>query len=411
MVNQTKNKKEIEKMKKIVILADGSADEPIEILGGKTPLMAAHTPNIDALCKMGATGLLKSVPDTLSPGSEVANMMIMGYDAETYYEGRGVLEAAALGIDIEESDLVMRCNLITTEGEILVNHSAGHISTEEADKLIKALNENIGSDEIRFYTGVSYRHVLVIKNGGNEIPVCTPPHDVPGKEFKNYLPSAESDIADKLINIILRSRDILNDHPVNKARREKGKPAANMAWPWSPGHKPAMPSLKELYGIESGAVISAVDLIHGLARFAGMDSIHVEGATGLYDTNYKGKAEAAIKALETHEYVYLHIEAPDEAGHEGDVDLKIRTIEDIDRYVAGPVLEYALKSSEPVAVALLPDHPTPCDIRTHTRTPVPFVIYKPGTEPDGVTEFNEETVKQGRYGTIYGTEFTELLNS
>jgi 2,3-bisphosphoglycerate-independent phosphoglycerate mutase len=398
-------------MKKIVILADGSADEPIEMLGGKTPLMAAHTPNIDTLCKMGTTGLLKSVPDSLPPGSEVANMMIMGYDAETYYQGRGVLEAAALGIDIEESDLVMRCNLITTEADTLVNHSAGHISTEEADMLIQALNENIGNDDIRFYTGVSYRHVLVIKNAGKELPECTPPHDVPGKKFSKYLPSGKGEIVEKLNSLILRSKDILNDHPVNKAREEAGKPAANMAWPWSPGHKPAMPSLKELYGIESGAVISAVDLIHGLARFAGMDSIHVDGATGLYDTNYKGKAEAAIKALQKYEYVYLHIEAPDEAGHEGDVDLKIRTIEDIDRYVAGPVLEYALKSSEPVAVALLPDHPTPCKIRTHTRTPVPFIIYKPGTVPDEVTEFNEETVKQGHGGTIYGTEFMKLLNS
>jgi len=398
-------------MKKIVILADGSADEPIEKLGGKTPLMAAYTPNIDKLCRLGATGLLKSVPESLSPGSEVANMMIMGYDAETYYQGRGVLEAASLGINIEESDLVMRCNLITTEGKTLINHSAGHISTEEADKLIQALNENIGSDDIRFYTGVSYRHVLVIKNAGNELPVCTPPHDVPGKEFKKYLPAADGEIADKLHDIILRSRDILEGHPVNTARKAKGKPVANMAWPWSPGHKPAMPSLKELYGIESGAVISAVDLIHGLAKFAGMDSIHVEGATGLYDTNYKGKAEAAIKALNKYEYVYLHIEAPDEAGHEGDVDLKIKTIEDIDKYVAGPVLKYALNSSEPIAVAVLPDHPTPCDIRTHTRNPVPFIIFKTGAEPDGVADYNEDTVKQGRFGTIYGTEFMKLLNS
>ena len=398
-------------MKKIVILADGSADEPIEELGGKTPLEAADTPNIDRLCKLGATGLLKSVPDTLAPGSEVANMMIMGYDAETYYEGRGVLEAAALGIDIEESDLVMRCNLITTDGDILVNHSAGHISTEEADELIKALNENLGGDDIRFYTGVSYRHVLVLKNAGKGVPACTPPHDVPGQEFSKHLPSGDAEIVKKLNDIILRSREILDGHPVNTARRKAGKPAANMAWPWSPGHKPAMPSLKELYGIESGAVISAVDLIHGLARFAGMDSIHVEGATGLYDTNYKGKAEAAIKALDKYEYVYLHIEAPDEAGHEGDVKLKIRTIEDIDKYVAGPVLDFALNSSEPVTVALLPDHPTPCSIRTHTRTPVPFIIYKPGQKPDEVNEYNEETVKQGRYGTIYGTEFMKLLNS
>ena len=397
-------------MKKIVILADGSADEPVEKLGGKTPLMVAKTPNIDRLCRMGATGLLQSVPESLSPGSEVANMTIMGYDAETYYEGRGVLEAAALGLEIEDDDLVMRCNLISTDGDILVNHSAGHISTEKADKLIHALNEEIGIDNIKFYTGVSYRHVLVIKNAGKELPECTPPHDVPEQPFAQHLPKGGKDISEKLKDIIIKSREILEEHPVNIERKKNGKVAANMAWPWSPGHKPAMPSLKGLYGIESGAVISAVDLIHGLARFAGIKSVHVKGATGLYDTNYKGKAEAAMDNIKKYEYVYLHIEAPDEAGHEGDAGLKIKSIEDIDNYIVGPLLDFTQKFDEPVAIAFLPDHPTPCELRTHTRTPVPFIIYKPGINPDDVTEYNEETAKKGSYGNIYGTEFMKLLN-
>ncbi len=398
-------------MKKIVILADGLADEPIKELNGKTPVMVAETPNIDRLCKLSSTGLLHSVPESLPPGSEVANMTIMGYDAEKYYEGRGVLEAAALGIDIGDKDLVMRCNLITIEGDILVNHSAGHISTREANDLIDLLNEKIGDKNVHFYTGVSYRHVLVIKNVRDDKLQCTPPHDIPGKQLSGFMPKSENDskVALKLQEIMLKSKSILENHVVNVKRKEMGKPIANMAWPWSPGHKPAMPTLKELYGINSGVVISAVDLIHGLARFAGLESIFVDGATGLYDTNYRGKADAAIDALKKHDYVYLHIEAPDEAGHEGDVKLKIRTIEDIDRYVVAPVLDYALSTAEPVSIAFLPDHPTPCEKRTHTREPVPFAIYNPGKEPDDVTEFNEYSVEKGSLGTIYGVEFMELL--
>ncbi len=399
-------------MKKIVILADGLADERIKELEDKTPVMVANTPNIDRLCSMASTGLLQSVPESLPPGSEVANMTIIGYDAEKYYEGRGVLEAAALGIDIDKNDLAMRCNLITTDGDILINHSAGHISTEEADMLIEALNEKIGDENVRFYTGVSYRHVLVIKNVRDDKLYCTPPHDIPGKQFEGFLPKGgESSLVSALLHkIMLSSKEVLESHPVNIERTKKGKPVANMVWPWSPGHKPAMPSLKKLYGIDSGAVISAVDLIHGLAKFAGLKSIFVDGATGLYDTNYSGKADAAIEAMGEHDYVFLHIEAPDEAGHEGDVNLKIKTIEDIDRYVVGKVLDYALNSNEPVSVAFLPDHPTPCEKRTHTRSPVPFAIYKPGQKPDGVKEFNEYSVEKGSLGSIYGTEFMELLN-
>ncbi len=399
-------------MKKIVILADGLADERIKELGDKTPVMVANTPNIDRLCSMASTGLLQSVPDSLPPGSEVANMTIIGYDAETYYEGRGVLEAAALGIDVADEDLVMRCNLITTDGDILVNHSAGHISTEEAGELIDRLNEKIGDERIQFYTGVSYRHVLVIKGVRDDKLYCTPPHDIPGKQFEDFLPK-EGDttiVSELLKKIMALSKEVLENHPVNLERARRGKSVANMVWPWSPGHKPAMPSLKELYGIESGAVISAVDLIHGIARFAGLKSIFVEGATGLYDTNYTGKADAAIEAMKEHDYLFLHIEAPDEAGHEGNAKLKIKTIEDIDKYVVARVLDYALNSGEPVSVAFLPDHPTPCEKRTHTRSLVPFAIYKSGQKPDGVKEFNEYSVQEGGLGSIYGTEFMKLLN-
>jgi 2,3-bisphosphoglycerate-independent phosphoglycerate mutase len=397
-------------MKYLVILADGLADEPLESLNGQTPVMAANTPNIDKLCSLSKTGLLKTVPDTLHPGSEVANMTIMGYDAEKYYEGRGVLEAAALGVQLEEDDLVFRCNLVTADEGVLVNHSAGHISTEEAKQLITFLNEKLGNDYVQFHSGVSYRHVLIMKHLKGPVD-CTPPHDVPGEAIQGILPKSktEKNTAYLLSKLMLSSKAILEKHPVNLERKRQGKPMANMIWPWSPGHRPAMPTLLELYGLSSGAVISAVDLVHGLGRLAGLTSVFVEGATGLYDTNYSGKAQAALKALETHDYVYLHIEAPDEAGHEGDVALKIRTLEDIDRLVVGPVMKSLMNGGEEVTIAFLPDHPTPCAIRTHTRTAVPFVMYKPGQKADNVSEYNEFSVEQGGYGKLAGTEFMSLL--
>ncbi len=398
-------------MKYLVILADGFADQPIERLGYKTPMMVAHTPHIDKLCQQACCGTLKTVPDTLHPGSEVANMTIMGYDAETYYQGRGVLEATALGISIQPDDLVFRCNLVTEHHGQLINHSGGHVSSEEAHQLIQVLNEQLGSNRVQFYPGVSYRNVLVIKNGLNGI-ACTPPHDVPGALVKTIMPTAElaaHETVQLLRELMLSSRDILTDHPVNLKRQMKGKPLANMIWPWSPGYKPQMPSLKELYGIEKGAVISAVDLIHGLGHLAGLESIYVEGATGLFDTNYSGKAEAALQALASNEYVFLHIEAPDEAGHEGDVELKIKTLEDIDQLVVAPILEYLEKHNEELTVALLPDHPTPCEIRTHTREHVPFLISRPGVPGDGVQEYNEESVKKGNIGFLNQTEFMKYL--
>jgi 2,3-bisphosphoglycerate-independent phosphoglycerate mutase len=399
-------------MKYLVILADGFADLPIERLGGKTPMMAANTPHIDQLCQMSRCGTLKTVPDSLHPGSEVANMTIMGYDAETYYQGRGVLEAAALGIELEPDDLAFRCNLVSEEKGVLLNHSAGHISTEEAGQLIDALNNALGNDQIQFYTGVSYRHVMVIKGGKNGVQ-CTPPHDVPGELVETILPKPGNgnETVSIIRELMFRSNDLLNNHPVNVKRRKEGKSVANMIWPWSPGYRPQMPTLKEMYGLESGVVISAVDLIHGLGKLGGLQSIFVEGATGLYDTNYAGKAEAAINALKEHQYVFLHIEAPDEAGHEGDVELKIRTLEDIDRFVVAPVLDYLKEDKGELSVAFTPDHPTPCEIRTHTRDHVPFMIFTPGQEPDNVEVYNEDSAKDGSLGFVDQTDFMHLFLS
>ncbi|MCU4157251.1 cofactor-independent phosphoglycerate mutase [Carboxylicivirga sp. A043] len=400
-------------MQYLVILADGFADEPIERLGGKTPMMVAKTPHIDALCKLSRCGTLKTVPDSLHPGSEVANMTIMGYDAEKYYQGRGVLEATALGLDIEPADLVFRCNLVTVEQAKLQNHSAGHISTEEAEQLIASLNEYLGSERVQFYTGVSYRHVMVIK-GGQEGVQCTPPHDVPGEYVETVLPKPmESNDTVKLLRqLMFASNELLSNHPVNVRRHAEGKPVANMIWPWSPGFKPQMPSINEMYGLNKGAVISAVDLIHGLGKLGGLQSIFVEGATGLYTTNYSGKAEAALKALdEGHDYVFLHIEAPDEAGHEGDVELKIRTLEDIDAKVVKPVLTYLEENKEDISVAFLPDHPTPCEVRTHTREHVPLMIYRPQAPADGVKVYDEQSVKAGSIGFLNQTEFMQVFLS
>lgn len=395
-------------MKHIIILGDGMADEPIASLGGLTPLQYAQTPYMDELARQGVTGRLKTVADGFHPGSEVANMAVLGYDLPTVYEGRGVLEAASIGVELQPGDMAMRCNLICVEGEILKNHSAGHITTEEADELIRYLNEQLGSEQVHFYTGVSYRHLLVIK-GGDKRVACTPPHDVPLHPFRPLLVKAEvpeaQATADLLNELILRSQELLKNHPVNLRRQAEGKDMANSIWPWSPGYRPAMRTLKEMYGFERGVVISAVDLIRGIGVYAGLKVLHVEGATGLYDTNYEGKAQAALEALKENDFVYLHIEASDEAGHEGDVALKIKTIENLDRRVVGPIYEAVKQWDEPVAIAVLPDHPTPCAVRTHTNQPVPFLIWKPGEAPDGVTRFDEFAVAEGKYGVLEKDQF------
>lgn len=399
-------------MKHIIILGDGMADEPIEELGGKTPLQYAHTPYMDKLAAMGQTGLLQTVAPGFHPGSEVANMAVLGYDLPKVYEGRGVLEAASIGVELQPGEIAMRCNLVCIEGEILKNHSSGHITTEEADELIRFLNEKLGSEQVKFYTGVSYRHLLVLKTGDKRLN-CTPPHDVPLHPFRPLMVKAEvpeaEETAGLLNDLILKSQELLKDHPVNKRRIALGKDPANSIWPWSPGSRPAMDTMQQMYGIGSASVISAVDLIRGIGVYAGLKVIQVEGATGLYDTNYEGKAEAALEALKTDDFVYLHVEASDEAGHEGDVNLKVKTIEYLDQRAIRIIYEATKDWKEPVAIAVLPDHPTPCVIRTHTNAPVPFLIYKPGATPDPVQVFDEFSVKEGKYGLLKEDEFIKAF--
>lgn len=397
-------------MKYIIILGDGMSDYTIPALGNKTPLMAANTPYIDKLCKMGRTGLLQTVPLDMPPGSEIANLAVLGYDVKKVFQGRGVLEAASMGVDLDETDLGLRCNIICIENEKIKNHSAGHITNEEAFELIQTLQNELGNEKIKFYPGVSYRHLLVIKNGINDIK-CTPPHDVPGTLYKDVMVkslSGKSNTADLLNNLIQRSQQILSEHPVNKKRIANGKDPGNSIWPWSPGNRPQMKTLQELYGV-NGAIISAVDLLYGIGKYAGMKAIKVEGATGLYNTNYEGKAKAAVEALKDVDLVYLHIEASDEAGHEGNYELKTKTIEYLDSRVIKYILEETEKIDEDVAIALLPDHPTPCILRTHTHDPVPFIIYHPGEKPDSVEHYNEEETKNGFYGLIKGDEFIKAF--
>ncbi len=399
-------------MKYIIVLGDGMADEPLKNYGGKTPLQMANKPEIDRLAKLGRCGRLVTVPASMHPGSEIANMSVLGYDVASVFEGRGTLEAASMGVNLEEGDLAMRCNLICIDGENIKNHSAGHISNEESHVLIDFLNEKLGSDKVIFHKGVSYRHLLVIKGGKKQL-ICTPPHDVPGKPYVNYLVKAagfEAEETAVLLNeLIAKSMVLLKGHPINQKRKAAGKDVANSIWPWSPGYKPKMPTLKEMYGINRSAVISAVDLIQGIGVYAGMDVINVDGATGLSDTNYEGKAQATIDALKDHDLVYLHVEASDEAGHEGNVELKTKTIEYLDQRVVKYLVEETSKMDEPVAIAVLPDHPTPCATTVHTKDPVPFIIYKPGVEPDGVEAYDEFTVQQGSYGLIHGADFIKAL--
>ncbi len=402
-------------MKYIIILGDGMADWPVKEFGGKTILQNARKPYMDMLARKGRTGMLKTVPDGFHPGSEVANMTVMGYDVTKSFEGRGVLEAANIGVDIKPGQMGMRCNIICIENGLIKNHSAGHITTPEADELIKALDKELGTDKVHFHTGIQYRHLLVVDGGRKEL-ICTPPHDVPGQPFKDLMikaatPDAQP-TADLLNDLILRSQEILSKHPVNLKRVAEGKDPANSIWPWSPGYRPSMQPISELYpNVRRSSVISAVDLIKGIGHYAGMKVIDVEGATGLFDTNYEGKAQAAIDALKTDDFVYVHVEAPDEAGHEGNFTLKNRTVEDLDSRLIGPIYEEVSKWNEPVAIAVLPDHPTPCAHRTHTSDPIPFLIYAPGMEADSVTAFDEEFCKQGGYGNIEGTEFTKIFLS
>lgn len=403
-------------MKHLIILGDGMADVPCIELGGLTPIEAASTPALDELARKGRNGLLATVPEGFAPGSEIAHLSLLGYDVSKVYEGRGVLEAASMGVDIGPDEMALRCNLICiTPDGIIKNHSAGHISSEEAAELIQTLNDELSDGRASFYPGVSYRNLLKIKNGDKRIR-CVPPHDVPGHKASDEMITAEvekaQETADYINRLILRSQEILANHRVNIKRVAEGKDPANSIWPWSPGYKPAMKTFKELFGIPKGYVISAVDLIMGLGVYAGLTPIHVEGATGLYDTNYEGKVKAALAALKNGaDFVFLHIEASDEAGHEGDALLKKKTVEDLDHRVVAPILQHLKDFDDEIAVALLPDHPTPCKIRTHSSDPIPFVIWRSDVEPDAVTVYSEREAAKGGYGLLKDNEFiTEFLS-
>lgn len=397
-------------MKYIIVLGDGMADEPIEALENKTPLQAVSKPAIDWVAAHGRSGMLATVPAGFAPGSEIANLSVLGYDVPKVFEGRGSLEAASMGVKIEDGEMAMRCNLITIEDGKIKNHSAGHISNAEAAELIAFLQKELGGEDVNFFPGVSYRHLLKIKGGSKRI-VTTPPHDVPGTPYKDVLVRAADTngepTARQLNELIERSMTLLENHPVNLARKAAGKDPANSIWPWSPGYRPQMQTLMQRYGIGSGVVISAVDLIKGIGVYAGLESIDVEGATGLYNTNYEGKAQAAIEALRTHDFVFLHIEASDEAGHEGDVALKMKTIEYLDRRIVKPILDAVSTWDEPVSIAILPDHPTPCALRTHTSKPIPFTIYRTNEPGDEVQAFDEFAARKGSYGDLSGDQFME----
>ncbi|MCQ2350586.1 MAG: cofactor-independent phosphoglycerate mutase [Paludibacteraceae bacterium] len=399
-------------MKSIIILGDGMADEPISKLGGKTVIEAAKTPYMDMLAKKGRCGIFATVPDGFKPGSEIANMEVLGYSVAKCFEGRGSLEAASMGVNIEPGEMAMRCNLICIEGENIKNHSAGYISTEEAKVLIDFLQEKLGGGIFSFHSGITFKHLLKMKGGDKRI-TCTPPHDVPGTPYRSVMIKANcqeaQETADKLNELTLKSMQLLKDHPINKKRIAEGKDPANSIWVWSPGYKPSMNTLAQKYGIKSGSVISAVDLIKGIGVYAGLKSIDVKGATGLYDTNYEGKAQAAIEALKTDDFVFLHVEASDEAGHEGDIDLKVKTVEYLDSRIIGPIYEAVKDWKEPVTIAVLPDHPTPCAIRTHTNKPVPFIIYRPGMTPDDTEFYSEKEAQKGAYGLISGEQFIKLV--
>ena len=389
-------------MKYILIIGDGMADYPIPELGNKTPLEVAQKPNMDSIAAKGQNGLLNTIPDGLSAGSDVAILSVLGYDPKQFYTGRGPFEAVSKAIQLEENDIAFRCNLITEKNGKIVDYSAGHITNEESHELIEALKLNSEkADEIELHSGLDYRHFLILRNSPEALQVeCVPPHDAIGTKISKILPKAQSEKAKKTANLlrqtIVTSKAILETHPINIKRQKNGKNPGNMIWPWGGGKKPSLPSFKEKYQINS-AVISAVDLVKGIGIFAGMEVINVPGATGLFNTNYEGKADYAIKALERNDMVVVHVEAPDEAGHIKDYRLKIKTIEDLDKRLLGRILK-GLK--EPYGIAILPDHPTPIAIGTHTKDAVPFVIYSPFIERDKVMKFDEISARNGAYGLI-----------
>ena len=410
-------------MKHIIILGDGMADHAVERLGGKTLLQYANIEYMDQLAHEGRCGRLITVPEGFPPGSEVANTAILGYDLNKVYEGRGPLEAASIGYEMAHDDFASRCNIITLEDGRIITHNGGNLQTEDADILIKYLNEHLGSDRVRFITGIQYRHLLVIKGGSKHI-VCNPPHDHPNEEWRPLLVSAEADApveegrmtaqetADLINDLILKSQELLAQHPFNIERAKRGERQANSIWPWSGGYRPEMKTISDTYPqVKSGAVISAVDLIRGIGHYAGLKKIFVNGATGLADTNYEGKAAAAIEALRKYDFVFLHVEASDEAGHDGDLELKVKTIEYLDKRIVKPIYEEVKTWDEPVCIAVLPDHPTPVEMRIHVNEPVPFLIWYPGIEADDVERYDEVSCVSGCYGLLRLQQFMQTLMS
>lgn len=412
------------------------ADHRVERLGGKTPLQYADTPYMDMLARQGRCGRLVTVPDGFLPGSEVANSSILGYDQHKVYEGRGPLEAAGIGYNLQQGDLAMRCNIISMEGGRIKNHHGGHLATDEGRRLTDWLEEKLGGADVHFVKGIQYRHLLIIK-GGNKHVECAPPHDHLNDEWKKLKARPETgydfeadaegkyyidaggrrhkrkspqETADLINRLTEESQQLLAGHQLNGERRARGEDMANSIWPWGGGYRPSMQTMAEMYPqIRRGAVITAVDLIRGIGRYAGLRNIIVEGATGLADTDYEGKAQAAIEALRTDDFVFLHVDASDEAGHDGDLRLKIKTIEDFDRRIVGPIYNEVKTWAEPVSIAVMPDHPTPVEIRTHVNDPVPFLIHYPGIEPDGVQTYDEQSCMEGSYGLLRPGQFMETF--
>ena len=410
-------------VKRIIILGDGMADHPVERLGGKTLLQAADKPMMDLLARKGRCGRLITVPEGFPPGSEVANTAILGYDLNKVYEGRGPLEAASIGYEMADDDMAIRCNIITLEDGKIITHNGGNLQTDEASVLIDYLNEHLATDKVRFVCGIQYRHLLIIKGGSKHI-VCNPPHDHPGEQWNKLLVIPEKDAptepgrmspretADLINDLILRSQELLAKHPLNIERAKKGQRQANSIWPWSGGYRPSMETIASLFPqVKSGAVISAVDLIKGIGHYAGLRIIEVEGATGLADTNYEGKAAAAIEALKKDDFVFVHVEATDEAGHDGDLDLKLHAINYLDQRLIRPIYEAAAKGEfgEPVCIAVLPDHPTPVELRIHVNEPVPFLIWHANIEADKVETYDEVACVTGSYGLLKLDEFIKTF--
>lgn len=399
-------------MKYIVLLCDGMADLPREDLPGKTPMGTASKPNMDKLAKVSEIGMVKTVADSLKPGSDVANLSVLGYDPAVYYSGRSPLEAGSIGIDMKPTDVSFRCNLVTLSDEedyaqkTMTDYCAGDISTAEAKELIKFIREKLGNEEFSFYSGVSYRHCLIWDKGTLDIGALTPPHDITGRKITDYLGVNEN--GKKLLEMMRKSYDLLKDHPVNKKREEKGLRPANSIWLWGEGVRKELTSFEEKYGLK-GAMISAVDLLKGIGKFTGMKVIDVEGATGYIDTNFGGKAKAAIDSLKSgSDFVYIHVEAPDECGHRFETENKVKSIELIDELILGPILKEF--DGEEIRVLICPDHPTPLALKTHTNAPVPYLIYDSGRAEKGVNNFCEESAeKTGNYVGVGHTLMERFL--